>query len=74
MTRTHNPDRPVSDDAEFELHVNGEMQAGMSGPREEALRELIRYIAQYSADGNVAIFEVTRRLLTTEAIDKELRK
>lgn len=48
---------------EFEVWQGDEMVAGASGPREDALREAMHYAAQYTEDGPVRVFEVTRTLV-----------
>jgi hypothetical protein len=48
----------MTDDADYELHVNGEFQAGTSG--KNAYAEILNYAAQYAEDGEVEIFQVTR--------------
>lgn len=56
-----------SAEAEFEILVDDEWVAGASGPRERAMAEAMHYAVQYAEDGQVTIFEVTRRQLTTPA-------
>lgn len=48
---------------EFEVWQGDEMCASASGPRDEALREAIRYAAQYEQDGPVRVFEVMRTFI-----------
>lgn len=48
---------------EFEVWQDDEMCASASGPRNEALREAMRYASQYEQDGPVRVFEVTRTLI-----------
>jgi hypothetical protein len=50
----------ASEEAEFELHCNGDYEASAIGPREEAWREIQHYAAQYQQDGPVVIYEVKR--------------
>lgn len=50
---------------EFELWQGDEMVARASGPRDDALREVMHYAAQYAQDGPVQVFEVTRTLLAS---------
>ena len=55
------------EDAEFEL-IQDEMQvAWTAGPREQAWAEIQSYAAQYSEDGPVEIWEITRRRIEGEA-------
>jgi hypothetical protein len=49
---------------EFEVWQGGEMLASASGPRDTALREAMRYAAQYGQDSPVRVFEVTRILVS----------
>lgn len=56
-----------SAEAEFEILVDDEWVAGASGPRERAMAEAMHYAVQYAEDGQVTIFEVTRRQLSTPA-------
>jgi hypothetical protein len=56
------PTDAQSDTAEFEMHCNGVPEASTSGPRADAWREIQHYAAQYSHDGPVEIYEVTRTL------------
>jgi hypothetical protein len=58
----HAPTDAQSDTAEFEMHCNGVPEASTSGPRADAWREIQHYAAQYSHDGPVEIYEVTRTL------------
>jgi len=46
---------------EFQLGIEGEIQAQTFGPREQAWAEIQRYAAQYAEDGPVEIWEITRR-------------
>lgn len=46
--------------AEFELHVDGEFQAGASGPFEMAIQEIMHYKREYIEDGVATIYRVTR--------------
>lgn len=48
---------------EFEVWQGDEMVASASGPRDDALREATRYAAEYSQDGPVRVFEVSRTLI-----------
>lgn len=50
----------MRDLAEYEVHANGQMMAGASGPKEEAFAEAMHYARQYGDEGVVEIFEVTR--------------
>jgi hypothetical protein len=50
----------MSDEAEFELHVDGEMVASVCGPRDQARVEIRRYWAQYADDGKCTVYEVKR--------------
>lgn len=46
-------------DTEYEIHQDGAMQAGASG--KNALVEIQHYAAQYSQDGPIEVFKVTRQ-------------
>lgn len=48
-------------DAEYDVICGDECVASASGPREDAWREAMHYAQQYKADGDVEIWEVTRR-------------
>lgn len=48
--------------AEYEIHCNDEFVASVGGPKERAWAEAMHYVAQYRADGEVRVYEVTRRL------------
>lgn len=52
---------------EFEVWQGDEMVASASGPRDDALREAIHYVAQYEQDGPVRVFEITRTLVMPNA-------
>lgn len=49
------------DEVEFQIGIEGEVQAQTFGPREQAWAEIQRYAAQYAEDGPIEIWEVTRR-------------
>lgn len=53
--------------AEFELIQDDAPVAGTSGKREYAWAEIQRYAAQYSEDGPVEIWEITRRRIEGES-------
>ena len=53
---------------EFEVWQGDEMVASASGSRDDALREAMHYAAQYAQDGPVRVFEVTRTIVTPNAI------
>jgi hypothetical protein len=54
--------------AEFEMHgPEGFMLAGTSGPRDEALSEMRRYVAQYAEEGPLRVYEVHRVDVTLES-------
>lgn len=60
-----------ADDAEFELHELGMMVAGTSGPRADAMREIMHYAAVYGQDGPAEayeVFEVIRRPIAIAAL------
>jgi hypothetical protein len=57
---------PVSDDEEYELHQNDEWVAGASG--KNALSEIMNYARQYSQDGPVEIFKVTRTKINPDPL------
>lgn len=47
---------------EYELHVNGFMEAGVCGPAAAARREILNYYNQYKDDGEtVNIYRVFRQ-------------
>ena len=51
------------DCAEFDVFCNDDHVAGTSGPREQALREAMNYAMQYTQDGPIEVYEVTRTLI-----------
>ncbi len=57
--------------AEFELHCNDEFAASAEGERATAWAEIQHYAAQYSQDGPVTIYEVTRRPVAAPAESAE---
>jgi hypothetical protein len=48
-----------SDEAEFDVWIDGEYYAGTSGPRDEAWREAMHYMAM-EPNGALEVFEVFR--------------
>lgn len=51
-----------NDEDEYEIYQNDECVAGASG--KGALQEILLYAAQYSLDGPVELFKVTRTLIS----------
>ena len=60
--------------SEFEVWQDDEVVARTSGPRDEALRDALHYIAQYRQDGAVELVEVTRNTIHIFAGKKEQTK
>lgn len=58
----------MDDATELELHVDDEMVAGVSGQRDQAYREMIRYWAQYCEDGKCTVYEVHRTQINIEDV------
>lgn len=53
-------------DSEFELWQDDCWMAGTSGPREDALRDILHYAMVYGQDGPVKVYEVKRTLIPHE--------
>ena len=49
------------DEVEYQLGIEGEVQAQTFGPRDQAWAEIQRYAAQYAEDGPIEIWEIARR-------------
>lgn len=58
----------MSTEIELELYVDDEFAAGVCGPRDQAMREMRRYWAQYSQDGKCTVYEVTRTQIDIEVV------
>ena len=58
--------RPEEDRAEFEIVCGGDYSATSEGPRKAAWKDALHYAAQYSNDGPVEIYEVTRKKVWPE--------
>lgn len=58
------------DHASFEVHDADGMCAGSNGPREDALRDAMRFASVYSQDGPVQVFEVLRVPVHNAILDK----
>lgn len=58
----------MSNDVELEMHVDDEMVASVSGPRDEAMTEMRRYWAHYGCDGKCTVYEVTRTKINIEDV------
>lgn len=54
------------EDVEFQVSIEGEVQAQAFGPRDQAWAEIQRYAAQYAEDGPIEIWEVIRRRIEGE--------
>lgn len=50
----------MSNLAEYEVHVNGQMMAGTSGPKVQSFSDAAHYARQYAEEGIVEVFEVRR--------------
>ncbi len=48
-------------EAEYDVICGDECVASASGPKEDAWLEAMQYAQQYQADGEIEIWEVTRR-------------
>jgi len=55
------PAGSATPDAEYDVICGDECVASASGPTEDAWREAMCYAQQYRADGEIEIWEVTRR-------------
>ena len=53
-------------DSEFVLLQDDCWVAGASGPRQDALREILHYATVYGQDGPVKVYEVKRTLIPHE--------
>jgi hypothetical protein len=49
-----------TDEAEFDVHIDGEYYASTCGPREDAWREAMHYVSQESPGSEMEVFEVFR--------------
>ncbi len=58
----------MSNELELELHVDDEMVASVSGPRDQAMTEMRRYWAQYGGDGACSVYEVKRVKINIEDV------
>lgn len=52
--------KPLNENAEFEIHQGDQVVASVSGPRDQAWREIMAYAGQYLQDGEIQIVEVRR--------------
>ncbi len=43
--------------ADFELFCDGQKVAAVSGPRNDAIREIMHYMVQYANEGKVQVYE-----------------
>jgi hypothetical protein len=59
--RTAQPKVEAVSDAEYDVICGDECVASASGPKEDAWLEAMQYAQQYQADGEIEIWEVTRR-------------
>lgn len=50
----------MSEETELELYVDDDYAVSVIAPRDQALAEMRRYWAQYSADGKCTVYEITR--------------
>ena len=60
------PSLEQSADSEFVLLQGDCWVAGASGPRQDALREILHYATVYGQDGPVKVYEVKRTLIPHE--------
>lgn len=59
-------------EAEFNMYVDESLEASACGPRADAIREILRYVHRYQADGEITVEEVSRKFVDPHALAAEI--